>query len=264
MELPEVTPKSLVLDLLSRHRGPLTSAQLVRAGTAFEFESGAIRVALSRLSRNGQVTAPHRGHWELTEPAMQMATQVARWRELEARVRPWEGGWLGVATGGLPRSERSVVRRRDRALRMLGLRELRPGLSIRPDNLAPAGPDALRERLMELGLESSAPVAQLGPLGPHQGEAERLWPAQHLSASYRTHLAAIEAADQELDGSSLPQAARQTLLVGGAVLKVLAFDPLLPEPIVDVQARRALRDAMQRFDARGGEIWYRFLESESA
>ena len=40
--------------------------------------------------------------------------QVAGWRTIEDRLRPWDGGWIGVHTGGLGRTDRAGARRRPR------------------------------------------------------------------------------------------------------------------------------------------------------
>ena len=57
----------------------------------------------------------------------------------------------------LGRSNRVKLRARDRALAMLGLRELERGLYVRPDNLA-GGVEEVRSRLNRLGLDADAAV----------------------------------------------------------------------------------------------------------
>src|SRR5690606_11792537 len=58
---------------------------------------------------------------------------------------------------------------------------------------------------------------------------------------------------------SIEAAARESFLLGNDAIRQLVFDPLLPAPLVDVDARRAFVDAVRRFDAVGHSIWRRFL-----
>jgi len=51
----------------------------------------------------------------------------------------------------------------------------------------------------------------------------------------------------------------ESFRVGGAALRTLAKDPLLPEPIVPAREREALVAAMRDYDARGRASWSAFL-----
>ena len=51
----------------------------------------------------------------------------------------------------------------------------------------------------------------------------------------------------------------ESFRIGGAALRVLATDPLLPEPIVPAREREALLAAMRRYDALGRASWSAFL-----
>jgi phenylacetic acid degradation operon negative regulatory protein len=254
-----VTPKSLLLQLMSAVDEPLEVAILVRAGALFGHAPGSVRVALSRLAAGGHVVQVTRGRWRLGPTAARLAGQVATWRELPALVRPWEGAWIGVATGGLPRTDRAVTARRDRALSLLGFRALRPGLEVRPDNRVD-GVAGARERLGALGLEADAPVLAIGPLGASEAEARALWDGAALEAGYREAGAAIDRAAARMDDLDPEAAARDVFLAGGAAIRVLAFDPLLPAPIVDPAPRWALVDQLRRFDARARTVWQRLWE----
>ncbi len=253
-----------MLDLLTTHQPhPLPVASMVRAGEILGVDAAAIRVALSRLSRQGWVRAPSRGVYALAPYATAVADHVRSWRSLEDRVRPWAGGWIGVATGGLSRTDRAAVRARERALQLLGFAELRPGLSIRPDNLV-VDAEAVARQLASLGLEDSAVVFGLGPLGPHQASATALWDGAALDRAYREHREALEACAASWAHDPVSEgAARDTWLAGGAVLRLLAFDPLLPSPIVDIEARRALVARMREFDDLGRAAWRHVLDLPS-
>ena len=256
MEPLHANPKRMVLDLLSTFQGrTLPAATLVRAGQVIGFDGAAVRMALSRLARAGQVHAPTRGHWELTPIAQTVAAHVQGWRKLEDQLRDWEGDWVGVATGGLPRTEdRAAMKRRQRALELWGFRELRTELAIRPNNRVQT-PQQVGQALQELGLPPSAPVFQIILSEPHQLEALELWSGDDLNRRYEDHREALATATERLHSLSPDEAAKQTYLVGGAVLRLLAFDPLLPDPIVNVALRTGLIEDMKCFDRLGRAAW---------
>ena len=55
----------------------------------------------------------------------------------------------------------------------------------------------------------------------------------------------------------MEQALVESFLTGGAAIRVLATDPLLPEAILRSHERRALGDVMLRYDEIGRGIWGR-------
>jgi phenylacetic acid degradation operon negative regulatory protein len=148
---------------------------------------------------------------------------------------------------------------RERALSMLGFRELEPTLYLRPDNLL-GHAAAARARLLKLGLDDSAPVFAARDLDPvREQRARHLWDADELNATYlltRQKLDAWTARAEQLD---LDVAARESYLLGNEAIRQLVFDPLLPEPLVDVAARSACIQAVQDFDQLGHAIWQRLL-----
>src|SRR5262249_11601689 len=156
----------------------------------------------------GHVERVGRGRWRLTPASSRLAEQVATWRRLEERVRPWGGGWVGVATGGLGRIDRGAVRRPERGLSMFGLAELRPGLHVRPDNRAESLP-ALRIALCELGLEPEAPVFSMGELGSAQQGAMSLWDGAALGARYEGCRASLGEVRQQTPSWTPERAARE-------------------------------------------------------
>src|SRR5262245_20186942 len=178
------TAKSLVLDLLSTlpPGGAMPARALVAAGATFALEENNVRVALARLLAAGRIARDERGHYRLGAGAETVAREVAAWRTLPTRLRTWSGGWIGVHTAALPRADRAQLRRRERALRFLGFRELAPGLEVRPDNLV-GGVEAVRARLGALGLEADAPVFELRGLDADTASRARsLWDAAALRA----------------------------------------------------------------------------------
>jgi phenylacetic acid degradation operon negative regulatory protein len=254
------TPKSLILDLLSTLGGrSMPVRALVDAAALFAIEENSLRVALTRLVAVGTLERDDRGEYRLGKRAHAVQHQVITWRHLEERVRPWQGGWIGVSTAGLPRRARSELRRSERALRFFGFRELAPGLEVRPDNLATSLAD-LRNELASLGLPASAPVLAIAELDSGaDGRARGLWDARRLVADYRRSAAELAASEVRLPALSVRAAMIESFLLGGRVIRQLVLDPLLPEPIVETAERRALVGAMRRYDKVGNACWRGFF-----
>ncbi len=258
--MQRVTAKRLVLELLSAAApSEVPAAVLVAAASLFRVSDVNVRVTLARLVAAGTLELGGRGLYRLGENARALTNQVTSWRELEKQVRRWDGAWACVHTGDLGRGDRSELRRRERALRLLGFRALTPTLEMRPDNLE-GGVAALRERLVALGAPEGAIVFRSTDLDARtEARARALWDGKRLTTSYRH---ARERMDRWLVAAQdlAPEtAAREAFLFGGDVLRQILFDPRLPEPLVDVAERRAMVDAAKRFDAYGRRLWFRLF-----
>jgi phenylacetic acid degradation operon negative regulatory protein len=266
------TARSLTLDLLSTLRsGSMPVRALVAAAELFGIEENSLRVSLARLYAAGSVDRDERGRYRLARTETPLKQQVLGWRGLERRiVDAWSGDWVAVI--GAPQGRRSPARRSSRALELLGMRALRPGLHVRPDNLV-GGVDALRTRYAGLceptrsesqsggGEEMSPPVvARLADVVELDARRARaLWNAERLERDYATLLETLYDSERRLDALPPAEAMVESFLVGGRVLRALNVDPLLPAPIVDVAARRALVEAMLRYDRAGRAKWSQFL-----
>lgn len=256
------TPKSLILNLLLAANGaPLSASDAVTSASLFGIRENSVRVALVRLNASGMIQSCGRGAYLLGPQAASLAEDLSRWRHAEQRVCDWSGAWLMACTAHLGRSERGPVRQRERALALLGFKPLSEGLHVRPDNLVGHAATA-RERLHKLGLEAEAPVFVASDLDAKlDRRARQLWRTTERNQAYvRTQqqltqwLAQAPALDTET-------AARESYLLGNEAIRQLVFDPLLPEPLVDVNARRACHSTVVAFDAEGQRIWQRLLPS---
>lgn len=258
------TAKRIVLEVLSAATNhEAQAAGLIEAAALLGVGESAVRVTLTRLVASGVLEIEGRGLYRLGRAAQGVTRQVTGWRDLEKQVRRWDGGWAAVA----PKTGRDRARdldRRDaaktaRALRFLGFRPLEPGFELRPDNLD-GGVDALRARLRSLGLPDDVLVFGASRFDPQtEARARALWDAERLDASYvhtkeRIERWLVSAAD--LDPRA---AAREVFFFGGDVVRQILFDPRLPEPLVDVAARRAMVEAARRLDAHGRRVWSRLF-----
>jgi phenylacetic acid degradation operon negative regulatory protein len=174
-------------------------------------------------------------------------------------VRAWGGGWIGVHTAPVQRSERRAHRHGDRALRFLGFERLDAGLHLRPDNLI-GGVEMVREQLYALGLDSKAMVFGIHDLDSSaERRARGLWDTAALRHGYRSSLAALKKSARRLAGLAPHAALVESFLLGGQVIRQLVLDPLLPEPLVPTNERKALVEAMCRYDRAGRSSWSAFL-----
>ncbi len=260
------TAKALIQTLLLAAEGEAyPSRQLVAAGALFGVSENNIRVALVRLQSEGLAEAAGRGSYRLGQAASSLGQAISAWREVESQVCDWQGHYIGVHVGGLGRSDRSALARRQRALHMVGLREVDKGLFVRPDNLK-GGVEQCRERLYALGLDRETWVFSLRePCEDLSRRLERLWDVQTLSQSYRDTHARLSQWLTHQESLSPDQAAREAYLIDRPAVRQVVWDPLLPQEWVDGAARSAMFATVRDFDAAGRSIWWRFFQfSEQA
>lgn len=251
--------KTLVLDLLGTMRAgaSMPVAALVEAGGFFGLPETNVRVALARLLEAGRVARDERGRYRLGDGALPIGRRIRGWRHLERRTRAWRGEWVGV----LPADRvRRAERRRDRVLRLVGCRALDRRLWIRPDNLA-GSLEALRGELHALGLPAGDVVMRVAGLDPAtEQRVRRLWHVPALRRGYRASLARLEASAARLPRLAAPAAMVESFLVGGAVLRSLVLDPLLPDDMCPGGERVRLLDRMRDYDLAGRTAWASLLE----
>lgn len=249
-------PKNLILNLLLANDGaPLSAADAVGSCALFGIRENSVRVALVRLGAAGLIASAGRGAYRLGPQAADLAEALASWRSSESRVCDWHGAWIMVSTGHLGRSDRTALRTRQRALALLGFKELDDTLHVRPDNLIGHAP-VVRERLRKLGLELDAPVFAATDLPPElDARARTLWQGEALNSAYRQTRQKLQAWMARADELEPEVAARECYLLGNEAIRQLVFDPLLPEPLVDAAERRAFATTVLAFDEAGHRIW---------
>jgi phenylacetic acid degradation operon negative regulatory protein len=252
----------LILTLADSTTQPrLTAAGLVAAGALLGIDAGAIRVAAARLVKKGVLEQRTRGVYGLGRRGGEMHRRVQAWHRVEAQLAPWDGRWIGVFTGHLGRSDKSGLRARERALRLKGFAPARPGLAVRPANLRAHLPE-LRLELAELGLDPDALVLGIDLPDPHHPfDPRALWDTAALERRYLEHCAHLQASTARVPELDVQSAARETLLLGRAVMRDILTDPLLPEAMVDTARRRQMIEAMVAYDRLGKGCWRAFYRS---
>jgi phenylacetic acid degradation operon negative regulatory protein len=249
----------ILLEMLSAAPKGLPVAALIEACDVLGMSANVVRVALARLKRQGLCEATARGSYRLGPAALPLEREVQRWRAVEEGLVRWSGGWIAVHSAAVPKSDRAAALKRERALRLLGFRELADDLHVRPDNLA-GGAAALRLRLAELGLDPREPVFRIEELDEElQRRALALWDAPALERRYRSMTAKLADEAARLPAIELRHAARRAFLLGGDAIRLIVADPLLPRPIVDEALRAGFFAEMRRFDRLGRSLWRSLL-----
>jgi phenylacetic acid degradation operon negative regulatory protein len=231
-----LSARRLILALLDSAPAPqIRAASLIAAGELFGMDPGAIRVATARLVRDRVLQSTARGVYTVGGGGAGLHRTVQSWTDLEATLKPWTGEWLAVYLGRLKRTNKTMVRARERALQLKGFAKIDSGLAVRPANLRGSLPELL-EDLRLLGLD---PSASLYRIAESAGDSDftALWDTNELSAR---------------------AAAKQTLLVGRAAIRDILRDPLLPAELVDARLRRELVSRMKRYDRLGKSCWRAF------
>ena len=247
--------------LLVADGGQLPAWEAVKGCALFGISENNARVALTRLVTAGLVEAAGRGVYRLGPRGRVLGQQVRAWRHAEQHARAWSGQWVAVHAAALGRTDRPALRVRQRALALAGLRELEPGLFVRPDNMA-GGVEVLRERLYALGLSRQAAVFQAAQFGEErEARARRLWNVALLERGYASGLQKLERSLARLPRLAPDSAAREAYLLGDEGIHQLVFDPMLPQPLVDVELRRAYAEMVKRYDEAGHQAWRRFMDA---
>jgi phenylacetic acid degradation operon negative regulatory protein len=142
---------------------------------------------------------------------------------------------------------------------MLGFAEVERGFYLRPDNLE-GGVGGVRDRLRALGMTEGGSVFGASSFdSDREARVRASWDGKALTLGYtRTRLALEKwlAREPELEPDV---AARESFLLGGRAIRQIVYDPLLPDPLVDVEERRAFVDTTLRMDREGRRIWARFF-----
>ena len=248
-------PKHLILNMLLEANHPISSQVFIRICQLFDITENSARVTLARLNSEGMVEAPERGFYRLGPRARNLAADLASWRELEAKLCEWDGSWIGVYQAMLGRSDRTALRRRERLLQLAGFSALEQGLAVRPNNLC-GGVEALRQRLQAIGLEEEAIIFRIDELdkASHQ-RAMSLWDRQDLENHYRDAQNIMQEWMDKAATLDPETAAKESFLIGDEYIRCIAYDPMLPEEMVDKALRKTYLDTLIRFDQQGKTIW---------
>jgi DNA-binding transcriptional regulator PaaX len=251
----------IALALLGAAQGePLTIPMLIGAAEVLRLSPNAMRVAISRLTARGEVTARRRGAYALSSGRrLEAFAHVRRYRTGFATRVPWRGDFLGALTADLPRRNATLLRRRTQALDLAGFRALHHGLYARPNNLA-GGRDAVAAHLARLGLDPAAEVIGLTLDARQRNQLERGYRISADQLRARSLTREVKALLPQMRRRPPREVAAKSFWLGDEVLRFLARDPLLPPQLADPAPREKLADAMSTLDEEGLRVWRALLE----
>lgn len=254
-----VSARALVLSLLaSINVREQSIGRLIHAGSLFDIEPATIRVAVTRLMQSGHLESPERGVYAPGPKAKALTRRVQQWKDAEVLTVDWDGSWLVALTRHLGRTDRKQVRARERALALSGYQETAEGFWVRPGNLARELSDH-RSDLISIGADEDIHLHRASETAPDSRlKWPGLWSAERLKASYEAAIGAMEGSLSRLPDMSSADGARETLLIGQAVIRAINFDPLLPPELGDEAAFRRMVDTMKLYNEEGIACWNAF------
>lgn len=254
-----LTARSVVASTLLGIEPPhLPAKVLVRTGALFGIADGTTRVAISRMSANGELVAVD-GGWQLSGSRL-TARQTRQLLSRRGERCPWDGSWrlaIVVADERAP-TERLALRRAAGALR---LAERREGVWLRPNNLTEAHDRVQSDAIEVLNAQCDRFTAY--PDFDSKEVAGTLWPLQEWVAKGHTLLEAINELTGPLDSGDEP-AIPTAFVVSAAVLRHFQADPLLPDELLpDDWPGTRLRGAYERFDTSFKSSWSTWFRGQS-
>lgn len=261
MTTQKLNARHLITDLLLASEGqPVSIKQMILAAKLFGLSENGIRVAVTRLSSEGVIVAVERGVYQLSEQSHEWANVMLNRRTGLRETKVWNQQYLAVLTGTLGRVDRTALKRRERALKHYGFRELEQGVFIRPDNLAASFEDILKN-LKTAGLEPEAKMCQISYFDQvTAGMIKKLWATETLNKNYEKYSHIIQHWLSRVPALGLEDAARESLLLGRQTISLLMKDPLLPEPFINIEARNQFAADVQQLDQVGQQLWQQLHE----
>ncbi|MDX1293137.1 MAG: hypothetical protein R3265_10015 [Hyphomonas sp.] len=255
----DVSARALVLSLMSStDAAPQAIGQLIDAAALFGIEAATLRVAVTRLMKDGLLESPERGIYSPGPKAQALMRRVQQWEHVADRVVDWNGDWLVALTRHLGRSDRKQLRARERALALFGYQQTEEGFWVRPANLSGCL-DQHRAGLTDIGADEDIILMRAADMAMARPQAwAGLWSPEALSQSYARAIETMEASLARLDRLELDEAARETLLVGQPVIRAINFDPLLPPELGDQAGFLRMAEKMQAYNRVGQACWQRY------
>lgn len=258
----EVSARTLVLSLMSSEfSAPQPIGRLIDAAALFGIEPATLRVAVTRLIKDGLLESPDRGVYQPGPKSRALTRRVQSWKHVTQRLVSWHGDWLIALTHHLGRTDRKQLRARERALGLTGYQRISSGDWVRPANLAGSLAD-LHADLTAIGADKDILLLRASDVSMAGGDDwPALWSADALAESYEQAIAAMRNSLARLPDLGRDAAARETLLIGQAVIRTINFDPLLPPELADQKEFLRMVDMMVHYNEVGRKCWQAYYAS---
>ncbi len=253
-------PKILILDLVMvRYPQPCSVRELLQAARLFQISDNSLRVAVTRLVAQHWLKSEGRGLYGAGEQIQAMSNEIRSWRYARDRIRIWTGHFLFAFLPDRPKYDRTEIRHRDRALGMMGFRDVASDIHVRPDNLQ-ASLEEVRQRLITLGMSADHILVSAEQLaGIDEQSIRNLWPIAQLNQQYQDMTLRMRSWMQSAQHLGCENAARESFLLGREVIRQINLDPWLPEHWVDAPRRQIYFETALEFDRYGWTFWMELL-----
>jgi len=174
---------------------------------------------------------------------------VEGWRDGEERRRPWtERRFLMVHLNAATDRDAWV-------LDALGFRQLKDSIWARPDNLIRSH-EAILTLMKQLGSSDDLFLASNVNLSSNDEVALiNCYDTDALTERYIELSAKLNESEGRLLGMPRVDALKESFMLGGEAIQVLAKDPLLPDEVQPGASRFELWKTMLRYDKTGRDIW---------
>lgn len=258
-----ITAKNLLLDLLRASQGDAWPVrQLVAAAELFGIKENAVRVNITRLVARGILETDSRGFYRMSQRPDPIRDWINTWVDGEQRMRPWDGAWLAVSA---PNPCRTQDRKSlDQQLAKLGFRDLDGRFWLRPDNLSLPN-NELASLLnafcdnADLLLSSMNAVFRDGI----SVDIGALWNPAALEDDYRHMNKRLQDSRRQLERRDIDTILRESFILGGEAIHLLAVDPLLPASMINADLRAELTATMIDYDHHFQRHWLQVFENRS-
>ena len=259
--LEDITPRALILSMINSVGTRQQSiSELVKSAEVFAIEPAAIRVAASRLVKEGILESPERGIYISGGTAKRLTLRLQNWQNALSKVTDWSGDWLANATHHLGRTDRKQLRARERAFSLTGYREAETGLWVRPANLVRSLADH-RSDLIALGADDGIITLKISGVSQPAGtDWADLWDRNNLRTSYQTALSDMQTSLKRLPDLPPLEGAREALLIGQSVIRCINVDPLLPDEFGDRALFGEMLNTMKAYNIAGRTCWRKFRQ----
>ncbi|MCO7224228.1 PaaX family transcriptional regulator C-terminal domain-containing protein [Pleionea sp. CnH1-48] len=252
----KLNTKRLILSFITGSaETPVPIQRIIDACAVFGIKSSTVRVTITRLVSDNVIQTSGRGFYEFCIDSSQLAADVRQWRNILQRLGDWQQDWIGVHSGGLGRVDRKMVKQRERSLHLNGFRNLRKDFYVRPNNLK-GGVTSIRERLHQLGLEEEALVFRVTDFDTNQlADIHQLWNVAKMEHTYVEMRRTLNEWLDNLESMSSEEVIQESFLLGEQAIRLMVFDPLLPDSMIDGELRLAFFNDLLNFDTVGRDVW---------
>ena len=250
-----LSARQTILQIFDARPGALVSAaELARVAAVLDIAGPAVRVALRRLVAEGALISPERGLYAAGRRREALQRLWSDWRRVENRLAPWTGRWRVIFTDQVRKANSSAHRAHERALHVGGYSPVDEMAWARTDNLVIAHEDQIEE-LRDAGLDPSCGAALCELDAVATKRFVRACRPDDLTENYKRAAAELIEEERRLCDAPRAEAMRAAFHVGRGAIRMVVFDPLLPDKLIDTEARAAFFAAARSYVEKGYCAW---------